>query len=174
MFKPRNPPQFTPRSSPDELPPEFQGDPDPRHRESLFGQFRTKTVNKPGTKPKPKAKPKSKDIQLAAARYPLVPVTALMEATGSTSELEKRCVYDIMNKPAKGPDGKPVKGSKERLSRAYAICRASLQKSGRIKKGGMTLTKKGGKVSGPKARQKDHATKITGFEKAVVAARKSK
>jgi hypothetical protein len=89
-----------------------------------------------------------------------------------TSELEKRCVYDVMRKAAKGPDGKSVKGDRARLSRAFAICRASLQKSGRIEKGGMELTKLGGKISGPKARKKDHKTKVAGYEKDLKAARK--
>jgi len=89
-----------------------------------------------------------------------------------TSELEKRCVYDVMRKSAKGPDGKPVKGARNQLSRAFAICRASLQKSGRIEKGGMNLTKIGGKVSGPKARKKDHDTKVAGYERDLKAARK--
>ena len=89
-----------------------------------------------------------------------------------TSELEKRCVADIMAKPAKGPDGKPVRGARDRLSRAFAICRASLQKSGRIKKGKAELTKKGKGVSGAKAKKKDHESKVSRFERHVVAARK--
>lgn len=90
----------------------------------------------------------------------------------TTSELEKRCIANVMGKPAKGPDGKPVKGASNRLSRAYAICRSSLQKSGRYKKGTADLTKLGGKISGSKARKKDHSGKVSKFEKHVVAARK--
>jgi hypothetical protein len=96
----------------------------------------------------------------------------LLSLNEETSELEKRCVADIMAKPAKGPDGKPVKGARNRLSRAYAICRASLQKSGRIKKGTAELTKKGKGVSGAKSKSDDHESKISRFEKHVVAARK--
>ena len=94
------------------------------------------------------------------------------EQGGTTSELEKRCIADVLGKPAKGPDGKPVKGTRNRLSRAYAICRSSLQKSGRYKKGTADLTKKGSAISGAKAKKKDHESKVSRFETAVKAARK--
>jgi hypothetical protein len=96
----------------------------------------------------------------------------LLALEAETSELEKRCIADVMGKAAKDPSGDPVKGSRDRLSRAYAICRASLQKSGRIKKGTAEMTKKGRGISGAKAKSKDHDTKVSKFEKAVVAARK--
>jgi hypothetical protein len=90
--------------------------------------------------------------------------SALVSLNEETSELEKRCIADVMAKSSKG--------SENTLSRAYAICRASLQKSGRIKKGKATLTKKGGKISGGKAKKDDHSDKVSRFEKHVVAARK--
>lgn len=80
---------------------------------------------------------------------------------GGTSELEKRCVSDV------------VKGGKT-VSQAYAICRSSLQKSGRIKKGGMELTKLGQTISSLKAKKTDHATKRAGWKRAIVKARKAK
>jgi hypothetical protein len=80
---------------------------------------------------------------------------------GQTSPLEKRCVSGVVK------DGKTV-------SQAYAICRASLQKSGRIKKGGMELTKLGRTISSMKARKSDHAAKLKSWKKAIVKARKSR
>jgi hypothetical protein len=82
------------------------------------------------------------------------------EKAGQTSPLEKRCVSDVVKK------GKTV-------SQAYAICRSSLQKSGRIEKGGMELTKLGKTVSGMKSRKKDHVAKVKAWKKAIVKARKS-
>ena len=79
---------------------------------------------------------------------------------GQTSDLEKRCVSDVVKK------GKTV-------SQAYAICRASLQKSGRIEKGGMELTKLGKTISNVKSRKSDHKAKIKAWKKAIVKARKS-
>jgi len=117
--------------------------------------------------------PKAREMEKAyVQREGFVFVSDLMNLHEETSELEKRCVADVMGKSAKGPDGEPVKGARNQLSRAYAICRASLQKSGRIKKGKADLTKKGGKISGAKARLKDHSAKVSRFEKHVVAARK--
>ena len=83
------------------------------------------------------------------------------EKSGQTSPLEKRCVSDVVKK------GKTV-------SQAYAICRSSLQKSGRIEKGGMELTKLGKTISGMKSRKKDHATKMKAWKKAIVKARRSR
>jgi len=104
-------------------------------------------------------------------REGFISVSDLMSLNEETSELEKRCIADVMGKPAKGPDGKPVKGPSNRLSRAYAICRASLQKSGRIKKGTAEMTKKGRGISGSKSKADDHKSKVSSFEKHVVAAR---
>jgi hypothetical protein len=78
-----------------------------------------------------------------------------------TSSLEKRCVSDVVKK------GKTV-------SQAYAICRSSLQKSGRIEKGGMELTKLGKTISKVKSRKSDHAAKLKSWKKAIVKARKSR
>ena len=78
-----------------------------------------------------------------------------------TSPLEKRCVSDVVKK------GKT-------LSQAYAICRSSLQKSGRIEKGGMELTKLGKTISRIKSRKKDHAVKMKAWKKAIVKARRTR
>lgn len=78
---------------------------------------------------------------------------------GATSALEKRCVSDVVKK------GKTV-------SQAYAICRSSLQKSGRIEKGGMELTKLGKTISDVKTRKSDHVEKIKAWKKAIVKARR--
>lgn len=103
----------------------------------------------------------------------LIPVNSLVEAKeGTTSDLEKRCIADVLAKAAKGPDGKPVKGQRDRVSRAYAICRSSLQKSGRIKDGTAELTKKGEKISGAKSKKKDNKSKVSAWKSAIVAARK--
>jgi len=93
-----------------------------------------------------------------------IPATALVHLYEETSELEKRCIYDVMQKNKDG-------SAKERLSRAYAICRATLQKSGRMKKGTEQMTRKGAGISGGKSKKKDHGEKVAGFEKAVKAAR---
>lgn len=109
----------------------------------------------------PKAREKERAYQQGEG---FIYVSDLMSLHEETSELEKRCIADVMAKGAKG--------SENTLSRAYAICRASLQKSGRIKKGTAELTKKGGKISGTKAKKDDHDAKVSRFEKHVVAARK--
>jgi hypothetical protein len=93
---------------------------------------------------------------------------------GSTSELEKRCVYDVVNKPGKTQSGDAVRGSKAKVSRAYAICRASLQKSGRMKKGTADLTKLGKTIASVKTRNSDHAAKRAGWKRAIAKARKSR
>lgn len=85
---------------------------------------------------------------------------------GQTSELEKRCVADVIKKDDSGAS------QRDRVSRAYAICRSSLQKSGRIKKGKAELTKKGKGISGAKAKAQDHSTKMAFWKKSIVAARK--
>jgi len=82
-----------------------------------------------------------------------------------TSELEKRCIYDVMQKNKDG-------SKSERLSRAYAICRASLQKAKKMNPGTEKMTKKGAATSAAKAKKDDHGAKVKGFEKAVKAARK--
>ena len=98
--------------------------------------------------------------------YGLITTGALLrnffeKKDGATSELEKRGVSDVVK------SGKTV-------SQAYAICRSSLQKSGRIKKGGMELTKLGQAISGAKSRKADHAAKVAGWKRAIVRARKGK
>jgi hypothetical protein len=138
------------RKEDSELPPEFDGDPDPRHRERLLRQ-RTGL----------------------SKRSPLVSFGDLAEAAKAhTAPLEKRCIADVLGKSAKDKDGKPVKGNRARLARAYAICRASLQKSGRIKKGGMELTKLGKKRNAAQAKAGQHKEKLSTWKKSVVAARK--
>lgn len=82
-----------------------------------------------------------------------------------TSNLERRCVNDVAQKNEYGDTS-----SRDKLSRAFAICRSSLQKAGEIKKGGMELTKKGAKRS--KARRQDNTKKISSFERLVKSARK--
>jgi hypothetical protein len=85
----------------------------------------------------------------------------------TTSGIEMRCVYDVARKQTGGD-------ADDRLSRAFAICRASLQKSGRMKKDTADLTKLGKKRSAAKSRRKDHEKKVGGFERLVVAARKAR
>lgn len=83
---------------------------------------------------------------------------------GSTSDLEKRCVSSVADK---------LSGShRDRVSRAYAICRSSLQGSGRMKKGKAELTKKGRSAAGGKAKDDDHSDKVDRFEKLIKKARK--
>jgi len=117
--------------------------------------------------------PKAKEMERKYyASEGLISVKDVMSLHEDTSELEKRCISDVMGRAAKDQSGNPVSGSSNKLSRAYAICRASLQKSGRIKKGTAEMTKKGRGISGAKAKSKDHDAKVSKFEKAVVAARK--
>ena len=98
---------------------------------------------------------------------PLVTFTDMIEAAkGLTSPLEKRCIADVIAKSPKGLDGR------EKLSRAYAICRSSLQKSGRIKKGGTELTKVGKKRQSQRVQAGQHKQKLSKWKAAVVAARK--
>jgi len=111
--------------------------------------------------------------------YGLITTSALLtnffeKKDGATSELEKRCVYDVVNKPGKTRLGNPVRGDRNRVSRAYAICRSSLQKSGRIKKGTADLTKLGKVIAKTKARKSDHAAKREGWKRAIVKARKGR
>lgn len=98
---------------------------------------------------------------------PLMPASLLLEARNETSNIERRCVYDVAGKNEYGDSS-----AKERLSRAFAICRSSLQKSGRMKKGTAELTKAGAKRSSAKGRKSDNKKKTSGFEKLVKAARK--
>lgn len=89
----------------------------------------------------------------------------LVEASRGTSSIEKRCVYDVAGKDSRDVD------QRDKLSRAFAICRSSLQRSGRMKSGTAELTKMGAKRSSAKAHKKDFPKKNRGFEKLVKAAR---
>ena len=89
-----------------------------------------------------------------------VKLSKLISERSQTSNLERRCVADVMKK-----------GDKD-LSRAFAICRSSLQKSGRMKAGTAQLTKLGASRSSASGRKKDNKSKISYFEKKVKAARK--
>jgi hypothetical protein len=77
------------------------------------------------------------------------------------SNIEKRCIYDVLNKSANGD-----------LHRAFAICRSSMQKAGNYKKGSETLTKKGQKKNSASFSKIKNKTKISGYNKAVKQARK--
>lgn len=77
-----------------------------------------------------------------------------------TPTIEKRCVADVMKK--QGYD----------MSRAFAICRSSMQKGGNYKKGTADLTSGGSKKSIAKSKLKDNKSKARYFEKEVKAARK--
>lgn len=93
--------------------------------------------------------------------------TDLAEAArGQTSALEKRCIASVLKQ--KGSEG----GAREKLSRAYAICRASLQRSGRYKAGTADLTKMGAKRSAARSKKSDHKAKLKTWKTAVNAARK--
>lgn len=115
-----------------------------------------------------------KEIEKEESAIPaLLSFSLLVEAEdGQTSNLEKRCVADVLAKPAKSKDGKTVRGARNRVSRAYAICRASLQKSGRYKEGTAELTKKGKGISAAKAKAKDNKSKVAAWKSAIKAARK--
>lgn len=89
----------------------------------------------------------------------------LVEAVKGTSSLERRCVYDVASKDDRDVD------SRDKLSRAFAICRSSLQRAGRMKDGTAQLTKMGAKRSSGRAHLKDHRKKNAGFERIVKAAR---
>lgn len=56
-------------------------------------------------------------------------------------------------------------------SKAFAICVAQMQKSGQLKKGSMTPTKKGKKNARSKAAQKGHADVVSDYEKLLKTAR---
>jgi len=99
----------------------------------------------------------------------LVDMNCLDEARRESSALEKRCVYDVVKK-----DGDGDASYRDKVSRAYAICRSSLQRSGRMKKGTAQLTKMGAKRSSGKGHAKDHASKTAGFEVMLKKARESK
>jgi len=143
IIEPKVPALFDPSKKVSGLPVSFDGDPDPRHRERLY------------------SKPSSIENaeQSLRDRYPLVSAKSLVEGKG-TSPLEKRCIAGVM------------KDGSKTLSQAYAICRSSLQKSGRIEKGGMTLTKLGKKVSASHSRRKDQSAKMKTWKSAVKAARR--
>ena len=78
-----------------------------------------------------------------------------------TSNVEKRCVFDVIR------DSPSEMDARSKMSRAFAICRSSLQKSGRLKQGTAELTKSGGKRSSAMGRRADNKTKIAGFERMV-------
>ena len=61
--------------------------------------------------------------------------------------------------------------ARAKISRAYAICRSSLQKSHRYKSGTADLTKVGAKKSQASGRKKDNKSKVTGFERLLKRAR---
>lgn len=77
-----------------------------------------------------------------------------------TPAVLKRCVADVA--PKYGGD----------TSRAFSICVASLQKSGRLEPGTVEPTTLGKKVSKAKAAQKDYGAKLSKYEKLLKKARK--
>lgn len=83
-----------------------------------------------------------------------------------TSNLERRCVYDLYRKNPSGDQSE-----RDRLGRAFAICRSSLQKSGAMKPGTARMTRYGSGRSSSKSKLKDNSKKIKGFERMVRAAR---
>lgn len=99
-------------------------------------------------------------------KHLLITCRQLIEEVQGTSAIEKRCVFDLVNKDDSDND------HRDKLSRAFAICRRSLQKSGRVKKGTSELTKMGSRRSSGMAHKKDHEMKNSGFEQMVIAARK--
>jgi alcohol dehydrogenase class IV len=77
------------------------------------------------------------------------------------SNIEKRCIYDVLNKSAGGD-----------VHRAFAICRSSMQKAGNYAKGTETLTSKGKKKNKSSFDKVKNKTKIAGYNQAVKQARK--
>ena len=57
-------------------------------------------------------------------------------------------------------------------SRAFAICTATLQKSGKLKKGTQKLTKKGRDAAGQRGKRPDAKDKDLDYERLIKAARK--
>jgi len=89
-------------------------------------------------------------------------IRMLMEERPRTPPIERRCVADVMkDNPSYS------------MSRAFAICRSSMQKGGNYKKGTADLTKKGAAKSASKDHAKDDAAKTKFFKKQVKLARKS-
>lgn len=88
-------------------------------------------------------------------------VREMSEERKHTPAIERRCVADVMRK-----------NPSYDLSRAFAICRSSMQKGGVYKKGTAQLTKKGAARSAGKDRAKDDPSKKRFFVKQVKAARK--
>ena len=77
-----------------------------------------------------------------------------------TPTVLKRCVADVAAK--QGGD----------VDKAFAICVASLQKSGRLKDGSIKLTSLGKKVSKKKSEVPDNKTKVTDYEALLKKAKK--
>lgn len=76
-----------------------------------------------------------------------------------TSPQVKHCVAKVA--PKFGGD----------TSKAFAVCVASMQKAGEIKKGSMDLTKKGKKVAKVKKSKKGHDKTVAAYEKLLKKAR---
>ena len=84
-----------------------------------------------------------------------------MPGKSKTPELQKHCVADVA--PKFGGD----------THRAFAICTASLQKAGEMKKGHKDLTKKGAARSASKVDEPGASQKRSDFETLLKANRKS-
>ena len=78
----------------------------------------------------------------------------------------KRCVNAIVSK------GGDV--SRDSVSKAFAICTASLQNKGYIEKGTNVPTEKGKSASKSKAADKTHPSKMKDYEAILAAVRKKK
>lgn len=85
-----------------------------------------------------------------------------------TANIEKRCIYDVMKKSASGDT------ARDGMSRAFAICRSSMQKAGNYKTGTADLTKSGSKKNKSSYSRQANKRKIGGFKRMVVKARDSK
>lgn len=82
------------------------------------------------------------------------------EERKKTPTIEKRCVSDVM-----------VKNPNWDMSRAFAVCRSSMQKAGNYRSGSADLTKNGAAKSAGKSRAKDNPAKSIFFKSQVKAAR---
>ena len=81
---------------------------------------------------------------------------------GPTPPLIRRCVLAVANRYGGDTD------------RAFAICVASAQKRGELRKGSLKLNKKGKKAQRSKAADKTHPGKMKKYERLLAKARKSR
>lgn len=91
-----------------------------------------------------------------------IPAPAPGPTMEATATFIKRCVRAVATEGG---------GGREALDRAFAICTAQAQKSGKLKPGTATPTRAGATASKSKAAQPGHAAKMADYENLLAAAR---